>query len=305
MRITESACFLTIYRPIFNLHSRWMRFLTSRASKCCLKCEYHQMMVVIVAWNEENLIRKQIELTRKHLKDEDWQLMIVDNSSKAEKRKLIQHICKEENITYLPAPKWINILAYHRVFFYGMSHGTALNWMFYHYLQFIKPKYFALIDHDCLPGRDYNLTKTLDNKDFYGVDRLKDNSWYIWPGFAIYRYSKVEKAKPNFLPIYIGKTFLDAGGANYLQLYQNYQREELRFAEVQTVRIQKTKGIQSANDIYHADCIQRIDNAWIHIINGSNYAKLKGKEKMVKKVLEKVDDNKGGGSQQIHTKEHK
>ena len=181
-----------------------------------------------------------------------------------------------------------------------MSHGAALNWMFYHYLQFVKPKYFALIDHDCLPGRNYNLTETLGNKNFYGVDRLKDNSWYIWPGFAIYRYDIVEKAKPNFLPIYINKSFLDAGGANYLQLYQYYHRDNLRFAEVQTVRIQKTKGLLSANDIYHADCNQRIDNAWIHIINGSNYAKLKGKGKMVKRVLEMVDDNRV--SQQITTK---
>lgn len=291
MRITESAWFLSLYRPIFNLHSRLMRFLTSRASKCCLESEYHQMLVMIVAWNEENLIRKQIELTRKHLKDEDWQLVIVDNSSKTEKRKLIQQVCKEEQITYLPVPRWINSLACHRLFFYGMSHGAALNWMFYHYLQFVKPKYFALIDHDCLPGRDFNLTEAIGNKDFYGVDRLKDNSWYLWPGFAIYRYNIVEKSKPNFLPIYIDRMYLDAGGANYLQLYQHYQREELKFAEVQTVRIQKTKNIQSANDIYHTDCIQRIDNAWIHIINGSNYAKLKGKEKMVKRVLEKVDDN--------------
>lgn len=290
MRITESAWFSTIYRPVFNLHSRWMRFLTSRASKCCLKCEYHQMMIVIVAWNEENLIRKQIELTRKHLKDEEWKLVIIDNSSKNEKRKLIQQICQEEHITYLPVPKWINTLACHQIFFYGMSHGAALNWMFYHYLQFVKPKYFALIDHDCLPGRDYNLTEALGNKNIYGVDRPKDNSWYLWPGFSIYRYDAVEKAKPNFLPIYINQTYLDAGGTNYLQIYQHYNRKEIKFAEVQTVRIQKTKGIQSANDIYHADCIQRIDNAWIHIINGSNYAKSKGKEKMVKKVLEEIDN---------------
>ena len=134
------------------------------------------MVVVIVAWNEENLIRKQIELTKKHLKDLDWQLVVVDNSSKKEKRKMIQQICQKESITYLPVPKWINILAYHRFFFYGMSHGAALNWMFYHYLQFVKPKYFALIAHDCLPGRNYNLTETLGNKNFYGVHSLKDNS---------------------------------------------------------------------------------------------------------------------------------
>ena len=171
-----------------------------------------------------------------------------------------------------------------------MSHESTLNWMFYHYPQFIKPKHFALIDHDCLPERDYNLTEALGNKNFYGVNRF--NNWYLWSGFAFYRYDIVEKAKPNFLLIYVDKTYLDAGGANYLQLYKHYHCDELRFAEVQTVRIQKTKGIKSANDIYHADCIQRIDNAWIHIFNGSNYAKLKGKEKMVKRVLEKVDDKR-------------
>ena len=79
MRIVENEWFLSLYRPIFNLQSRWMRFLTSRASKSRLNIEYHQMMVVIIAWNEENLIQKQIELTKKHLKDEDWQLVIVDN----------------------------------------------------------------------------------------------------------------------------------------------------------------------------------------------------------------------------------
>ena len=49
------------------------------------------------------------------------------------------------------------------------------------------------------------------------------------------------------------------------------------FLHTKTYRIKKTQELKSYNDIYHGDCIQIIDNAWLHIINGSNYAHINGK----------------------------
>ena len=46
-----------------------------------------EMLLITIAYNNEALIRKQIELIKKYIKDENYTHVIVDNSPKREKRK--------------------------------------------------------------------------------------------------------------------------------------------------------------------------------------------------------------------------
>lgn len=47
--------------------------------------------------------------------------------------------------------------------------------------------------------------------------------------------------------------------------------------------------LSTDNDIHPGDCVQPIDHTWLHLINGSNYAKIPGKEQLVNKMIDNID----------------
>lgn len=125
-----------------------------------------EMLLVTVAYNEAGLIEWQIDQIRKHVKDESYSMLVVDNSTICRRRKKIRAICNQKGIAYVAVPRWLNRLVFTKLFWFGNSHGMALNWVYYHVLRAIKPQRFALLDHDLIPFRDCNLTKTLGPRPF-------------------------------------------------------------------------------------------------------------------------------------------
>lgn len=279
-----------IQNLLFNPYAKYVRWLSligsfPRAEKPESDSGRCEMMIVTIAYNDENLIRKQIELVKVHVKDSDYCHVIVDNSPNRRKRILIEAVCQKEGIEYIPVPRYIDKLISTRLFWCGLSHGAALNWMYYNLLLERSPVRFALLDHDILPVMDCNLTETLGDREFYGVKRERGQGWYLWPGYSIFKFDILSKVKPNFLPIRIDGVFWDAGGSIYPMFYKNYNRDKVGFAVAKTYRLSVTKGLV---DVYHGDCIQRVDTAWLHIINGSNYARVKGKESVVTDIIENI-----------------
>jgi hypothetical protein len=128
------------------------------------------------------------------------------------------------------------------------------------------------------------MTLTIGQRDFYGVSRIKEDEWYLWPGFCIFNYDVFTK-EPDFLPRYTKKNFLDTGGGNYRQQYYKYDLKDVAFPQVKTIRIKKSKELVRQCDIYHSDYVQVIDDTWLHLINGSNYAEIKGKDEVIEKTL--------------------
>ena len=181
----------------------------------------------------------------------------------------------------IPVPFGIGILTNSQC---AISHGAALNWVYYHVLRKMKPKRFALIDHDIFPVKSYNLTSALGEKDFYGVRRSGNGEWYLWPGWCIFNFTKFT-ARPNFEPIFTQKSFLDTGGSNYPRYYYRYDIQVIPFPRFKSFRYKKTEGLNRHCDILHSDYIQIVDESWLHLINGSNYAKIPGKEDMISRIL--------------------
>lgn len=130
------------------------------------KCESCEMLILTIAFNNEQLIERQIELIRDNIKDKNYRYMVADNSTSRPKRKLIQEVCQKYGTDYIPVPLGIGILTNYQC---AISHGAALNWIYYHVLRKMKPKRFALIDHDIFPVKSYNLTSALGEKDFRSV----------------------------------------------------------------------------------------------------------------------------------------
>ena len=159
------------------------------------------------------LIEKQIELVKLHLKDNNYLHVVVDNSPNKKARQKIKEICEREQVGYVPVPMFIDKLICHRIFGNGISHGAALNWMFYYFLKQQKPVRFALIDHDVFPLEDYSFIDKLGERDFYGVERIMESGWYLWPGWCIFRFDAISDCHPNFLHILPSRNL-----CNYLHL---------------------------------------------------------------------------------------
>ncbi len=248
-----------------------------------------EVYVITVAYNHVRLIEKQIELVKLHVKDKSYLHVVVDNSPSKSARKQIKEICDREKVGYVPVPMFIDKLICHGIFGNGVSHGAALNWMFYHFLKQQKPVWFALIDHDVFPMEDYSFIDKLGDRDFYGVERIREDGWYVWPGWCVFRFDAICDCRPNFLPYYLNGTFLDAGGGNYPRFYGRYDLSSVEFAPVVTKRIRHSKELSTYNDIYHGDCVQLIDHTWLHLINGSNCARIPGKERLVNRMIEGIE----------------
>lgn len=272
------------YKFIFNLYSR-IAFLFSTIQVYHKRQENNKkrcgMLLLTVAFNDERLIEKQIEQIRLMIKDSDYQYVVADNSLNRKKREAIKEVCMQQGIEYIRIPYLMTLLFHYQI---AVSHGAALNWIYYHYLREKRPMRFSLLDHDIFPVRDFNMTTTLGLRDFYGVSRMKDEEWYLWPGFCIYNFDTFP-TEPDFLPRYTKKNFLDTGGGNYRKFYCKYSLKDVAFPEVRTIRIKNSKELVRRCDIYHSDYVQIVDDAWLHLINGSNYANIKGKDDVIEKTL--------------------
>lgn len=267
----------------------WLLSRIGKFTKSDISIDQSELYVITVAYNHVKLIEKQIELVKRYVTDKNYLHVIVDNSPNRKVRREIKELCEREQLVYVPIPMFIDKLICHRIFGNGISHGAALNWMFYHFLEQHKPVWFALIDHDVFPMEDYSFIDKLGERDFYGVERVMKDGWYLWPGWCIFKYDAFSNCKPNFLPYYLKESYLDSGGGNYPRFYGRYDLKDIEFAPVVTRRIRHSKGLTAYEDIYHGDCVQLIDGKWLHFINGSNCAKIPGKEKLVEKMIDNIE----------------
>lgn len=246
------------------------------------------LLLVTIAFNHEGLIKKQVEMVKRHVCNATFQHIIIDNSSNKAKRKAIKTVCNEMGVEYISVPRRITQLTLNTLFYPSYSHGAALNWAYHHIIRSRHPELFVFLDHDIIPIKAYDFIAALGTQNFYGVERTREHGWYLWPGWCVFRLDSIFDKQVDFSPIYIKHSYLDTGGRNFLTIFHHHKPSDLRFASSETRRIRKTPTIHTYNDIYHSDCIQLIDKAWIHIVNGSNYAHIKGKEAMVNQLLEKI-----------------
>lgn len=235
---------------------------------CSINNNQKSLFLITVAFNDEILIQNQIERIKEYLKDDNYCHIIVDNSSVTAKRKAIATVCDKQNITYIPVPKIISCCI--SKISGGVSHGTAMNWAYYNIIHVMKPDYFGFIDHDLFPVENYHVMNKLCGQDMYGTLRNRMKGWYIWAGFCFYKYAFIKDIQMNFLPKVFHGEYFDTGGANYSLLYKDQDLNKLLFTSDTTLRIQNSNtNIYQYNQIYHNDCIQIIDNNWIHIVHAS------------------------------------
>lgn len=224
-------------------------------------------LLVVVAFNNERLIRMQIERLKKY-SVENFQLLITDNSSDEQIAAKIQTICYAEKVSYIRVPR-------QRLFRLSDSHGIALNWVYYQIIRKTNFDIVGFLDHDIFPVKQFTISAILGHRNMYGVkhyavhennkdvwDSTTPDLWYLWPGFTFFRLKYIRKMKVDFMPMFLGNVYFDTGGSNWKHIYSNTGADDAGFASWDQVKI-------GDGQVRQYDYVELIDASWVHMINGS------------------------------------
>ena len=180
--------------------------------------------LITVAFNNPIIVDYQIRLFNKFIKGSFTQI-ICDNSNNEEKAKAIKEVCVKNNVTY------INVTSGEKASGFSDSHGRALNRIYKNIVQ-KRQNNFAFLDHDILPIKEINIESYLANTDLFGAVMERGGIWYLWPGFAFYKYDYLKNKKLNFRRYrkfnFIKVKGADTGSGNWYPLYSKYNRNKFK-----------------------------------------------------------------------------
>lgn len=183
-------------------------------------------------------------------------LLVCDNSTEPEARRALAAIAADKGLYYLalpPAP-FVRVRT-------ARSHAAAANWVFHNVLRKVKPRVFAMLDHDLVLLKPTDLAALVARQPVYGLQRWSSRvkAWYLWPGFSIYDGSLV--AKPlDFGPDRLLGT--DTGGRNWHVLFRKLDVKGFAWPHARSVRVPSPEGRWSEPKM--------LLDAWLHV-GGASY----------------------------------
>jgi hypothetical protein len=166
-------------------------------------------------------------------------LVVIDNSSKADARSAIEAICEKRGVPYFRLPRNFETNP-------SRSHGVSQSWVFHNIVRRLKPDIFGFIDHDCLAIGPIDIGSRIDGKIGYGLPyRARstylyraaedERGWYYWAGLCFYRFSQVENLALDFRSrLDIG---MDTGGGNWPILYAKHSAAEFETASENKIAV--------------------------------------------------------------------
>lgn len=247
-------------------------------------------LLLTIAFNNVEVIKLQIEKIRLFCQD-NYCLLIADNSTDEETRRKIAELCKKEGVLYYPLPKQNPFNGYDP----SASHGAALNYVWKNVVQNLDDiRYVMLLDHDIFPSEVFSVNKMLGNASFYGLIKERELGWYLWPGFSCFDKYKINKGM-NFLPSKYG----DTGSAIYPRLYAKYDVKDIRRASDVYVDLYMKSEHDNTDDMYvdQRNRIEIIDETWIHMINAADWAGVGGMEKKFAEMMQWCKRQNGGNTE--------
>lgn len=229
-----------------------------------------KLAIVIITYNVSKLLQKQIELIRRFCKDEEYDIVVFDNSSQRDKIEAIQYIANQAEVELLK----INSTD---------APGTESNvWACNLSYTMLKDKYqfFLYLDHDTFPLRDFSVLDILHGRLIAGVGQVKKKTYFqqtslMWDNRSIDH----ELIDFNFSH----ELGLDSGGMLY-KIIEKYTEGACIFF----------------NEQYHQNPYFRRgfynfyatinDEMFMHFINASGWNKIGGNEERVDSLLAVLDE---------------
>ncbi len=221
----------------------------------------NKIAIIIVVFNISNLISTQIELIKYLCKDNNYDIIVIDNSHHNK-----SHISEEiKNYT-------INLnCLYDKVtedlFDFSQSHAFACNYAYNKFQEHYE--YMFFLDHDNFPIANFSVKEILVDKIIGGVGQSRITKDYFWPGCVMFNNKKISK---DLIDFSINRELgLDTGGQLY-QVIDVHGKEQCVFFDQLDV-----KNTSFAGNTYNFyNIFTNIINApykfsFMHFINASNW----------------------------------
>ncbi|MCX6754456.1 MAG: hypothetical protein NTU81_01340 [Candidatus Nomurabacteria bacterium] len=268
--------FSKIVKKIPNL---WILFIYHKTKSIIetqgIKIEKTPLLIITIAFNNIEILKTQYIYIKNNLQD-DFIYMIADNSSVQNISNEIKKYCKDNKIPYVKLPP----NPYNNP---SKSHGMALNWTYKNIVKTYEPVLFGFIDHDIFPYQKTSIISSI-NSGIFGLIQVRNEKWYLWPGFCFYKYIGLKTIKINFMP----KKGLDTGGANYYTLYKNINKDLLIKIPQIYIDINTNTEVKGINDTNTANTVECIGD-WLHLMRVSNWNnKNNNKIHSVEEIISKV-----------------
>lgn len=223
--------------------------------------------IYITTFGSDFFIPYQIKTLRKFFEGRFYIIVIDTNEDLyPEVSEKIRTLCWNEDCGYIKMPP--NHYQEKQHFDSTMKLGTVLNWVFHNIIKERQPKYFGILDHDCMLFRNFNIIPWLDDMGIYGTVSRNLPKWNIHVTQTFFKYDFVKDLPLDFRASH--KHGLDTFGASYDILFHRLKMEDyqlthigMRFAEEDVV---------SKDNVQHHEII---DDCWIHLC-ASTHDQLRG-----------------------------
>ena len=153
-----------------------------------------KVTIVTIAFNNDKVLRHQINHIREHWHDSDIEYIVADNSPTVERQEAIRSVCEELNVSYMNIPKSPKINKISGSY----SHGAAAMWVYYNYIVKRKPYIFGFIDHDLFPIKSFSMVEKMSDYSCYGYKMERGSAWYLWMGLIFLKSTFVNNFDINF-----------------------------------------------------------------------------------------------------------
>lgn len=224
--------------------------------------------ITIVVFNlDARVFLLQIESIKRFCRDEDYELIVVDNSTDEELADNIKYHAGQQNVTYkktIPVDESPS-----------RSHAFALNFAY----EKLKDDYDIIVffDHDLIPVKDFSAVEILGEKVLAGVSQGKKVK-YLWPGCLFIANNKVEKELVRFNPV--SELRLDTGG----EMHEMISKSDVVYFDEIGVNNPHIK------DKYYYFYIMIHNRTFLHMLNCSNWRNVKGNETRINSLINIVNE---------------
>jgi hypothetical protein len=225
--------------------------------------------IIIVVYNNADLLRLQVESLHRYCKD-NFDVVIIDNSNIPEIAEAVKYHADDTGCFYIKtesSSQWGS-----------GSHAFAAN------LSYMKLKddyeFMFYLDHDCFPVKEFSVIDTLGANILAGIGQEKNGKTYMWPGCFMFNNAKIEKHLIDFSTNADHR--LDTGGNLYkaLEYYDGFLKH---FNEKHVENPYFNKSFYNFYSLIN-------DGMFMHFINGSNWSKSNDNTERINSLINVLKD---------------
>lgn len=219
--------------------------------------------IIIITYNCQALLRKQIARIGQHCRDK-FEIIVIDNSTDKESIKHIKYICSLHHITLLKTDASSRNGS--------GSHAFAANVAWQKYGK--SYSHFLFLDHDCFPIKNFSVEEVLGDKIIAGIGQEKSKT-YLWPGCLMFKSGLEIDFSTNH------ELGLDTGGMLY-KIIEQAPDDILYFDESYKENPEFNKNMYNFYSLIH-------NGMFMHFINGSGWNAVGNQEERINSLLNQLD----------------